>query len=330
MVIKKVNFISSWRDIKSGLEETPNSEITVCNECGKDIFFDENRGLLVCEECGLVHSEKHIDNGPEWRAFDAEQKKKRTRTGAPMTYMIHDKGLSTMIDWKNRDIFGKEIPAKLRGQIYRLRKWQSRIRVSDATERNLTFALSELDRMASNLDLQKNLRECSAKIYRDAVEAHLIRGRSIEGVAAASLYAACRMYKVPRTLNEIAEVARVDKKEIGRSFRFISNELSMELNPTKPIDFLTRFISELGLTSKCQKMAKKIIRIAEERGLTSGRGPTGVCAAAIYAACILSNERRTQRKIARISCVTEVTVRNRFSELVENLNLGISLKKNNK
>jgi transcription initiation factor TFIIB len=325
-----VYIISSWRDLKSVLEDDSYTEIDICNECGKDIFFDENRGLLVCEECGLVHSEKHIDRGPEWRAFDADQKKKRTRTGAPMTYMIHDKGLSTMIDWKNRDIFGKEIPAKLRGQIYRLRKWQSRIRVSDATERNLTFALSELDRMASNLDLQKNLRECSAKIYRDAVEAHLIRGRSIEGVAAASLYAACRMFKVPRTLNEIAEVARVDKKEIGRSFRFISNELSLELNPTKPIDFLTRFISELGLTNNCQKTAKIIIRMAEERGLTSGRGPTGVCAAAIYASCILSNERRTQRKIARVSCVTEVTVRNRFSELVENLNLGISLKRNNK
>ncbi|MHA2088100.1 MAG: TFIIB-type zinc ribbon-containing protein [Promethearchaeota archaeon] len=296
--------MSSWREINSDSNKNLIIESDICTECGNDIFFDENRGLLVCEDCGLVHSEKHIDRGPEWRAFDADQKKKRTRTGAPMTYMIHDKGLSTMIDWKNKDIFGKEIPVKLRDQIYRLRKWQSRIRVSDATERNLTFALSELDRMASNLDLQKNLRECAAKIYRDAVDAHLIRGRSIEGVAAASLYAACRMYKVPRTLNEIAEVARVDKKEISRSFRFISVELQLNLNP--------------------------IIRMAESRGLTSGRGPTGVCAAAIYASSIIANERRTQRSIARVSCVTEVTVRNRFSELVENLNLGISLRKNSK
>jgi transcription initiation factor TFIIB len=138
------------------------------------------------------------------------------------------------------------------------------------------------------------------------------------------------MFKVPRTLNEIAEVARVDKKEISRSFRFISNELDLNLNPTKPMDFLNRFISELGLTTKCLKIAKTIIRMAESRGLTSGRGPTGVCAAAIYASSILSSERRTQRSIARVSCVTEVTVRNRFSELVENLNLGISLKRNQK
>ncbi|MBN1803278.1 MAG: transcription initiation factor IIB [Candidatus Lokiarchaeota archaeon] len=298
-----------------------------CSECGKHIFFDENRGHTVCEECGLVHSEKHIDRGPEWRAFDSDQKKKRTRTGAPMTYMIHDKGLSTMIDWKNKDIFGKEIPAKLRGQIYRLRKWQSRIRVSDATERNLTFALSELDRMASNLDLQKNLRESAAKIYRDAVERHLIRGRSIEGVAAASLYAACRRFQVPRTLNEIAEVARVDKKEISRSFRFISMELLLNLNPTKASDFLPRFISELRLSPECQKVAKKIINESERRGLTSGRAPVGLCAAAIYAASMLIRERRTQKEIAQAAGVTEVTVRNRLSELVESLNLSISLKK---
>jgi transcription initiation factor TFIIB len=103
--------------------------------------------------------------------------------------------------------------------------------------------------------------------------------------------------------------------------------LFLNLNPTKPLDFLTSFISELKLTQDCQKVAKKIIKLAEAYGLTSGRGPTGVCAAAIYAASILTKERRTQRKIANISQVTEVTVRNRFSELIENLELGISIKK---
>lgn len=322
-----MKIISSWKEVKSLPIENFQLESNLCSECGNNVFYDDNRGLVVCENCGLVHSEKFIDNGPEWRAFDAEQKKRRTRTGAPMTYMIHDKGLSTVIDWKNRDIFGKEIPARSRGQIYRLRKWQSRIRVSDATERNLTFALFELDRMASILELPKNLRESAAKIYRDAVDKHLIRGRSIEGVSAASLYAACRLFKVPRTLNEIAEVARVDKKEIGRSFRFISKELNLNLNPTKPLDFLNRFISELELSANCQLTAKKIIKMAEQSTLTSGRGPTGVCAAAIYCASLICKERRTQRKIAKVSQCTEVTVRNRFSELVENLNLGIELKK---
>jgi transcription initiation factor TFIIB len=244
-----------------------------------------------------------------------------------MTYTIHDQGLSTMIDWKNKDFAGHEIPAKLRAQIYRLRRWQSRIRVSDATERNLTFALSELDRMSSVLGLPKTLRETAARVYRAAVREHLIRGRSIEGVAAASLYASCRICEVPRTLQEIADVARVCKKEIGRSYRFMASRLSLSSNPTKPLDYISRFVSELGLSTDVSKAAELIVRKAECRGLTSGRGPTGVAAAAIYVASIIYNERRTQRDIARVSQVTEVTVRNRFKELITKLNIRIPLRK---
>ncbi|GAB4319373.1 MAG: transcription initiation factor IIB [Promethearchaeota archaeon] len=282
---------------------------------------------MVCSDCGLVISDRLIDKGPEWRAFDADQREKRTRVGAPMTYTIHDRGLSTVIDWKNKDHHGKEIPARLRAQIYRLRRWQSRIRVSDATERNLTFALTELERMASHLGLPKNLRECAAKIYREAVKSHLIRGRSIEGVAAAALYAACRQCKVPRTLSEIAEIARVGKKEIGRSYRFVASRLRMAMNPTNPIDYIARFVSELKLSPKCQKKAVEIVKEASKQGLTSGRGPTGVAAAAIYVASVLYQERRTQRDVARVAQVTEVTVRNRFKELISRLKLPIQAKR---
>ena len=147
---------------------------------------------MVCETCGLVLDDAFIDQGPEWRAFDSEQREKRARTGAPMSMLIHDKGLSTMIGWKNKDSYGKSIPTRNRAQLYRLRKWQRRIRVSNATERNLAFALSELDRMASGMGLPRNVRETAAMVYRRAVTKNLIRGRSIEGVVAASLYAACR------------------------------------------------------------------------------------------------------------------------------------------
>ena len=299
-----------------------------CPSCHSfDTVFDHNRGELICSNCGVVISDKLIDKGPEWRAFDSDQRERRTRVGAPMTFTIHDQGLSTIIDWKNKDFSGKEIPSRLRSQIYRLRRWQSRIRVSDATERNLTFALSELDRMSSVLGLPKNLRESAAKIYRSAVKNHLIRGRSIEGVAAASLYAACRICKIPRTLQEIAECARVDKKEIGRSYRFVASKLNLSSNPTKATDYVARFVSELKLSSEVAKKATAIIQLAERKGLTSGRGPTGVAAAAIYVASIYYRERRTQRDIARVSQVTEVTVRNRFKELITKLKLDLPMKR---
>lgn len=297
-----------------------------CPECDStNLAYDESRGELVCQECGLVIEAGMIDQGPEWRAFDMEQGEKRQRTGAPMTYTIHDKGLSTTIGWKNKDSYGKSIPTKNRAQLYRLRKWQRRIRVSNATERNLAFALGELDRMASGMGLPRNVRETAAMIYRKAVNKNLIRGRSIEGVVAASLYAACRQCGVPRTLDEIAGSSRVTRKEIGRTYRFMTRELKLKLMPTRPQDYVSRFCSELKLSGEVQSQALDILKQAAERELTSGRGPTGVAAAAIYIASILSNERRTQREVADVAGVTEVTIRNRYKELTEKLGLDVEL-----
>jgi transcription initiation factor TFIIB len=301
-------------------------EVLACPECGAThLVRDYARGELVCEDCGLVLDEQLIDMGPEWRAFDADQGEKRARTGAPMTYTIHDKGLSTEIGWKNKDSYGKSIPTRNRAQLYRLRKWQRRIRVSNATERNLAFALSELDRMASGMGLPRNVRETAAMIYRKAVNKNLIRGRSIEGVVAASLYGACRQCNVPRTLDEIANASRVGRKEIGRTYRFMTRELKLKLMPTRPEDYISRFCSELKLNGEVQTKALEILKDAAEKELTSGRGPTGVAAASIYIASILCNQRRTQREVADVAGVTEVTIRNRYKELTERLGIVVQL-----
>lgn len=300
--------------------------IEVCPECGSPrLIRDYRRGEFICQDCGLVIEETYIDSGPEWRAFDSEQKEKRARVGAPITYTIHDKGLSTIIDWGNKDYYGKAISVRNRAQLFRLRKWQRRIRISNATERNLAFALSELDRLASALGLPKSVREIASVIYRKSVEKNLVRGRSIEGVVAAALYAACRQAGVPRTLDEIAAYSRVDRKEVGRTYRFIARELGLKLMPTSPADYIPRFCTALGLSGEVQKKAIEIIKKAEEKELTSGRGPTGVAAAAIYIASILSGERRTQREVAEVAGVTEVTIRNRYKELAEKLGIEIIL-----
>ena len=301
-------------------------EITKCPECGSThLVRDYERGELVCMDCGLVIDEAYIDQGPEWRAFDSEQRDSRSRTGAPMTYTIHDKGLSTEISWKNKDSYGKNIPTRSRAQLYRLRKWQKRIKVSNAAERNLTQALQELERISSNLGLPQDVRETAALIYRKAVKENMIRGRSIEGVVAASIYAACRMLDIPRTLDEISAVTRVKKREIGRVYRIMARTLKLNIFPSKPSDYIDRFCAKLKLSGEVKKKAYEIIRMAEEQHILSGRGPTGVAAAAIYIASIMCDERRTQREVAEVAGVTEVTIRNRYKELVEKLNLPVEV-----
>jgi len=310
--------LASKKD-KQKIEETIK-----CPECGSThLSKDYSRAELVCEDCGLVIDEAFIDHGPEWRAFDSEQREKRARTGAPMTYTIHDKGLSTMISWQNRDSYGKSIPTRNRAQLYRLRKWQRRVRISDATERSLALALSALDRMSSGLGLPRAVRETAAMIYRKAALKNLVRGRSIEGVAAASLYAACRQCHVPRTLDEIGRVAHMPRKEIGRNYRYVARELELKLMPTTPRDYISRFCSELKLSADVQAKTLDILREAANKELTSGRGPTGIAAASLYIASVLCGERRTQREVADVAGVTEVTIRNRYKELAEKLDIDI-------
>src|SRR5436309_2889584 len=128
-----------------------------------------------------------------------------------------------------------------------------------------------------------------------------------------------------RAFDEIANSSRVGRKEIGRTYRFMTRELKLKLMPTKPQDYVSRFCSELKLTGEVQSRAVEILKEAQDKELTSGRGPTGVAAAAIYIASILCNERRTQREVADVAGVTEVTIRNRYKELTEKLGIKVEL-----
>jgi transcription initiation factor TFIIB len=235
---------------------------------------------------------------------------------------MHDKGLTTTIDWKNKDAYGRSLSAEKKSQMNRLRKWQERIRTKDAGERNLQFALSESDRMASALGIPRSVREVASVIYRRTLNEDLIRGRSIEGVATATLYAACRKEGIPRSLEEVAGVSRVEQKEIGRTYRYISNELGLAMEPVDPKQYVPRFCSELDLSKEVQAKANEIIDTSAEQGLLSGKSPTGFAAAAIYAASLLCNQKKTQREVAAVAQVTEVTIRNRYQEQIEAMGLS--------
>ena len=168
-----------------------------CPECGGTLTASADHET-VCDDCGLIVEDDNIDRGPEWRAFDAAEKDEKSRVGAPTTNMMHDKGLSTNIDWRDQDAYGNSLSSNQRQKMQRLRKWNERFRTRDSKERNLKQALGEIDRMASALGLPDNVRETASVIYRRALEENLLPGRSIEGVATAALYAAARKAGTPR------------------------------------------------------------------------------------------------------------------------------------
>lgn len=302
------------------LARADSKEAQRCSECGSTIIVrDFENAEIVCMNCGLVVAAKILDRGPEWRVFYDDKREKRARVGAPLTFTIHDKGLSTVIDWHDRDVYGKKVTQTQKAQIHRLRKWQRRLRVSGATERNLAFALSEIAKIADYLSLPKSISETASVICRTAVRQRLVRGRSIKAISAAAVYIACRQCRLIRTLDEIAAATNVNKKEIGRSYRFLVRKLGYFVPPTKPIQYVSKFSNQFSAHGKVEEIASAILKTADELRLSFGREPRGTAAAASYIASVLTGERQTQREAAEIAQVSGVTLRKRYRELSEHL-----------
>jgi len=302
---------------------TPESE-DVCPECGNEtIIQDEDSGEIICGSCGLVITESIINKGPEWRAFTQSEKESRSRVGVPISFSVHDKGLTTMIGRVGRDAFGRKIPLKTKLQMLRLRKWQIRSRVHSSIDRNLAQAMAELDRLTDKLHIPPPIKEKAAIVYRKALDKGLVRGRSISAIAAASLYAACRLTQTPRTLREIAQHSPIDKKDIARCYRLLLRELRLQMPVPAAKLRVPKIAAKVGIGEKTQQKAVEILRKAESLKTTAGKDPMGLAAAALYIACVMNDEKRTQKMIADAAGVTEVTIRNRYKGLKDALNLDI-------
>ena len=297
--------------------ESETTDELVCPECSGNLATDTAQGETVCEDCGLVVDEDEIDRGPEWRAFDAAEKDEKSRVGAPTTNMMHDKGLSTNIGWQDKDAYGNSLSSRQRQKMQRLRTWNERFRTRDSKERNLKQALGEIDRMSSALGLPENVRETASVIYRRALDENLLPGRSIEGVATSALYAAARQAGTPRSLDEISQVSRVEKDEIARTYRYVVRELNLEIAPADPESYVPRFASDLDLSDEAERRARELLQSAKAAGIHSGKSPVGLAAAAVYAASLLCNEKVTQSEVSEVASISEVTIRNRYHELLE-------------
>jgi transcription initiation factor TFIIB len=297
------------------------SQTKRCPDCGSsNLYYDDQRGELVCGGCGLVVEEKVVDTSQEMQgSFDGEEKK--GRGGAPLSEQKFDKGLTTNVG-EISDIY--KLKTDETRKFLRLKKWQER--VSTSIERNLRLAMQELRRVASFLNLPPVVRDEASRIYNYVLQRGLVRGRSMESVIASCIYSACRAYNIPRTLDEISNASDVERKEIGRTYRFIVRKMGLKSTPSSPKDYISRFAAVLKLSPKTQNEALKILGRAENSELTSGRGPAGIAAAALYVAALLNDEKKTQREVADVAGITEVTIRNRYKELLEKLNLEEKMK----
>ncbi len=301
-----------------------NSGENSCPECGSNrLIMDYVRAEEVCDACGLVVRDHHIDKGPEWTNRE-DGRSSPSRVGSPATIATHDRGLTTEISPGTRDSKGNRLQANDGGRLRRLRRLQKQMKYSRAGERSLAEALIELDRMASRMEIPDEFRREAAMVYRKAASKGLVRGRTIKGMAGASIYVACRIMMAPRTLDEIAQILQVDKREITLSFKVIIRGLKLGLTTPRAEDYLGRVASRLNLPMAVQAEALRLIRRAEKLERFHSKSPMGTVAACIYLASLKLRQKVSQSKISEACGISEVTIRVRYTSLSDALGLGVS------
>jgi len=293
-----------------------------CPECGSDkLVFDPNRGERICRECGFVIEDTSLDMGPEWRAFNTQEKEKRSRVGLPLSYAMSDRGLSTTIGNVYTET-KRKISMERKHDLIRMAKWHRRV-VNSSKQRNLTTAMTSLDKYCDKLHVPSQVKEQAALTYRKSLDKNLVKGRSINMIVAASIYAACRITQTQRGLKEISEVGNFELYELAKAYRLILTELGLDVPRPKAQNRVPKIASRANISQRTQSAAIDLLREAERNRITAGKDPTGLAAAALYITCIQGDEKCTQKELARAAGVTEVTIRNRYKGIVKALEISL-------
>jgi len=284
------------------------AQVEAC-ECGStDIIKDYNRAEIICRNCGLVISDHLIDYRKDRRSFSSEERNQREHTGSPLTNLLPDMGLSTKIDNNLSNLSAKE-----KQKFARLSKWQNR---QTWHQKNLSIAMNEIRRICSQLHLPEYINEITATLYRKIYKQDLLKGRSIKSIVAAAIYITCRQYKVPISLKSITSLSMESDKTIRKAYRTILQELNIKVNGVEASTLVTRIGGELKISNKIEQDAVELIGKAKANKILVGKDPKGIAAAAIYLSCLRNGERRSQTAVAKAATITEVTLRNRYKELI--------------
>jgi len=288
-----------------------------CVECGSTKLTKYANEIITCADCGFVAVDATdadtttADHNPHRNPYNP-----RPRKNYINAYM---KKLTPHISGRTKPGSQYYIDLDKMPRNDFVEMWWKNAKVSNGTEKNLALAFSEITKIGDILSLPKSVLEKAATTYKMIAEKHYVKGRNIRALSAATAYMACKQCGFPRTLKEIVMASKISKRKVWRGYSFLVKELGCFIPPVKADQYLKKLLNQTAISEKTKQITNKILGVANELKLTSGRDPMGVVAASYYIASLLIGERKTQREIAEITRVTEATIRNRYKEFVERL-----------
>ena len=295
------------------------TELLHQKNCKKDsMVTDLDTGEIACSNCGAVSLEEMIDPAAEFSAFSAQDYQNNSRVGMKTSLKMADRGLSTIMESQDIDSSGKRLSIENRRMFYRLRMWDRNSR-SSTSVKSFQKAFTLLDGISSKLALPESVVEETAYLFRKIAAKKILAGRSTSAMLCATIYMTCRLTDTPRTLQDISNAGNIKKKILQRVYRFLMKELELYPETYNPMEFVTRVAKVVGLSEKAERLAFKILVIAEKQNISASKNPMSMAAAAINIASVMNNEKVTQIKISEASGISAVTIRSRSKEIKENI-----------
>ncbi len=280
----------------------------ICPECSGYLIEVHKVGETVCHHCGLVIYEREIDTTHcDVRAFSNQDKERKWHNGSPISSLVADISLSTVIE--KSKIFNEDLK--------RAARWDMQI---GWERRNLLIAIMELKRIACHLRIPNYIQKAVVKIYKRATKSGLLRGRSIKGILTACLYYIIKEVNLPITLKELTDESSVSSKVLNKSFKVLINELKLRPNILNPVLLIPKYINRLKLGPEIERQSIEIIENYIKFKSFSGKDPKGLCAGTIYFISKLKNKGLTQKEVSAVTGVTQVTLRSRYKDLVRFFN----------
>ncbi len=270
---------------------------------------DPVRSEVCCAECGLVFEAGELLATPpplsdspssdgSGRGIGPFARPGGTRRTLGSTLSLARDGQGKRLDWHRRYEFQ---------HLKRVMQRQT-ARVADGPL-DRSPARSEIAQAAERMGLPPVVLAEAEEIYRESKVRGLFRGRSLPASVGAVVYAACRRYSIPRTLGEVASAVGARRSEVGRTFKVVQRGSGVAVPGVGTKAFLARYAQELALSPKVRSNVEAMLDAARDDPELSGLSPHGLVAALIYLAAEKNGERRSRAQVARVTTVTEVTLR---------------------
>lgn len=264
------------------------------------IVTDYQNGVIVCTENGVVIDIVYDYSPPNPRMEDWYSK----ISFSPINPVQHDYGLHTEIGLLNG--------GGLTAEQARLRKLNKLIRYAESSKRYVSVVKNARE-ILLRLGIPSLLPEVAQLARQIKCRP---RCRTNRALAAALVYIVCRTRGIPRTLQDVADVASLRTDEVGRCYRWLVERFNMKPQHQSPALLVPRVSSLLRLPGEVSALAVSLLNMVQEKcGGFQGNDPLGVAAGAVYVAALMSNMHVPQTVIAKKVGISEVTIRARYRDI---------------